>query len=416
MYVLADCNNFYASCERVFNPSLNGKPIVVLSNNDGCVIARSNEAKVAGVKMGAPAFQIKELIQRYNIQVFSSNFILYGDMSRRVMSILASYTPVYEVYSIDECFLDLNGIDADMREYGLRMRTQVRRWTGIPLSVGVAPTKSLAKVANRIAKKFPELQGVHVIDSEEKRIKALRWLPIEDVWGIGRRYARKLRAMGVNTAYDFTQLPESMVRSLMTVVGWRLQRDLQGIPSIEMELPEKKDSIATTRSFDRDYNTFEDLHERIATFTMMSAEKLRRQQSLCRRMMLFVETNRFNEKEDFYSNSVLLKLPFPTSSSLELTQFAVNGLRKIYKENKHYKRAGVILMDFVDANLYQPSLFFNSNPKHKSLMEAIDKLNNKHGKMIVRLASQDELTHKMRRLHLSKAYTTNVDELIEITI
>jgi DNA polymerase V len=268
MYVLADCNNFYASCERVFNPSLNGKPIVVLSNNDGCVIARSNEAKVAGVKMGAPAFQIKELIQRYNIQVFSSNFILYGDMSRRVMSILASYTPVYEVYSIDECFLDLNGIDADMREYGLRMRTQVRRWTGIPLSVGVAPTKSLAKVANRIAKKFPELQGVHVIDSEEKRIKALRWLPIEDVWGIGRRYARKLRAMGVNTAYDFTQLPESMVRSLMTVVGWRLQRDLQGIPSIEMELPEKKDSIATTRSFDRDYNTFEDLHERIATFTI----------------------------------------------------------------------------------------------------------------------------------------------------
>ena len=206
MYVLADCNNFYASCERVFNPSLNGKPIVVLSNNDGCVIARSNEAKVAGVKMGAPAFQIKELIQRYNIQVFSSNFILYGDMSRRVMSILASYTPVYEVYSIDECFLDLNGIDADMREYGLRMRTQVRRWTGIPLSVGVAPTKSLAKVANRIAKKFPELQGVHVIDSEEKRIKALRWLPIEDVWGIGRVCSQAARN-GSDTAYDFYSCP-----------------------------------------------------------------------------------------------------------------------------------------------------------------------------------------------------------------
>lgn len=416
MYALVDCNNFYASCERVFNPSLNGKPIVVLSNNDGCVIARSNEAKALGIKMGAVAFQIQHIIRQHDIQVFSSNFLLYGDMSRRVMNILSAYSPNCEVYSIDECFLDLTGFDINFREYGSSIRNRVRKWTGLPVSVGIAPTKALAKAANRIAKKFSTLDGVHVIDTEEKRIKALKWLPIEDVWGIGRRYARKLQAMGVKTAYDFTQLPESLVRSFMTVVGWKLQKDLQGVPSIEMEVPEKKQSIATTRSFDRDYSTFEDLRERISTFTMMSAEKLREQKSMCQRLVVFIETNRFNEKEDFYSNSILLKLPFPTSSSLELVNFAVNGLKGIFRENKHYKRAGVILMDFVDANEYQPSLFFNSNPKHKNLMEAVDKLNSKYGKTLVRLASQDELMHKMRRRHLSKAYTTNFDELIEIII
>jgi DNA polymerase V len=416
MYALVDCNNFYASCERVFNPSLNGKPIVVLSNNDGCVIARSNKAKALGIKMGAVAFQIQHIIRQHDIQVFSSNFLLYGDMSRRVMNILSAYSPNCEVYSIDECFLDLTGFDINFREYGSSIRNRVRKWTGLPVSVGIAPTKALAKAANRIAKKFSTLDGVHVIDTEEKRIKALKWLPIEDVWGIGRRYARKLQAMGVKTAYDFTQLPESLVRSFMTVVGWKLQKDLQGVPSIEMEVPEKKQSIATTRSFDRDYSTFEDLRERISTFTMMSAGKLREQKSMCQRLVVFIETNRFNEKEDFYSNSILLKLPFPTSSSLELVNFAVNGLKGIFRENKHYKRAGVILMDFVDANEYQPSLFFNSNPKHKNLMEAVDKLNSKYGKTLVRLASQDELMHKMRRRHLSKAYTTNFDELIEINI
>lgn len=416
MYALVDCNNFYASCERVFNPLLNGKPIVVLSNNDGCVIARSNEAKAAGVKMGDVAFQIQHLIRRHNIQVFSSNFALYGDMSRRVMNILSTYTPSVEIYSIDECFLDLSGINADLIGYGTKIRSHVDRWTGLPVSVGIAPTKALAKVANRIAKKFPALNGVHLIDTESKRIKALKWLPIEDVWGIGRRYARKLRTMGVNTAYDFTMLPESLVRSVMTVVGWRLQKDLQGVPTIEMDVPEKKQSIATTRSFDRDYSTIEDLHERISTFTMLSAEKLRKQETLCKRLCVFIETNRFNEKEDFYSNSTTIKLPFPTSSSLELVHFAIMGLRHVYRENKHYKRAGVILSDFVDANEYQPSLFFNSNPKHKKLMTAIDHLNNKHGKILVRLASQDELTHKMRRLHLSKAYTTNLNELLEINV
>lgn len=416
MYALADCNNFYASCERVFNPTLNGKPLVVLSNNDGCVIARSNEAKAIGIRMGAPAFQIKQLVHTYNVHVFSSNFVLYGDMSRRVMSILSSYTPSYEVYSIDECFLNLAGIKADPRELGLKMRKQVQRWTGIPLSVGIAPTKALAKVANRIAKKYPVLEGVHVIDSEEKRIKALRWLAIEDVWGIGRRLARKLRAMGVNTAYDFTQLPESQVVALTTIVGRNLQRDLQGVPTLEIEIKEKKQSIATTRSFDRDYQALEDLEERISTFVMLGAQKLRRQQSMCNRIMVFVETNRFNEKEMFYANSTLVKLPFPTSSSLELVHFAIEGLKHIYREHKHYKRAGVILLDLVNANEYQPSLFFNSNPKHKKLMEAMDHLNEKYGKAIVRLASQDEITHKMRRLHLSRAYTTNFNELIEVNI
>ena len=237
MYALIDCNNFYASCERLFNPTLNNRPVVVLSNNDGCVIARSNEAKQLGIPMGAPAFEYRYLFERHRVAVFSANFPLYGDISQRVMNILATYSPNQEIYSIDECFLDLSGIEP-LREQGLEMRARVNRWVGIPISVGIAPTKTLAKAANRIAKKFPnQSEGVHVINTEELRVKALKWLPVDDVWGIGRRYAKKLHAAGIHTAYDFTQLPESWVLKNMTIVGLRLQKELRGIPAIEMENP-----------------------------------------------------------------------------------------------------------------------------------------------------------------------------------
>lgn len=415
MIALVDCNNFYASCERVFNPSLNGRPVVVLSNNDGCVIARSNEAKKLGIDMAAPAFQNEAIFKRYDVQVFSANFPLYGDMSRRVMRILSTYSTHQEVYSIDECFLDLTGMDIDLKEYGMKMREHVLRWIGIPISVGIAPTKALAKVANRVAKKYPYQTGnVHVIDSEEKRVKALRWLDIEDVWGIGRRNAKKLYAAGVNKAIQFTELPESWVLKFMTITGVRLQKELKGIPMIEMDITEKHKSISNTRTFEKDYCTFDEVKERVVTFTSLSAEKLRKQRSLCRGLIVFIETSRYRENEDFYANSAHVPLPFPTSSSLELADFAVQGLKKIFRERYRYKRAGVILIDFVDANAYQASLFFNSDPKHKELMNRVDAVNSRYGKQVVRLAAQNNDPLRKKQEHLTKEFTTNFHDILEI--
>ena len=367
--------------------------------------------------MGAPAFQYQNMFRTRGVKVFSANFHLYGDMSRRVMNILSTYSPTTEIYSIDECFLSLHDMDIDHYRYGLDMVEKVNKWTGIPISVGTAPTKALAKVANRIAKKFVETtNSSYVIDTEDKRIKALKWLPIEDVWGIGRQNAKKLYAKGVKRAIQFTELPESWVLKNMTVVGLRLHKDLKGIPSLDMESEEKKQSISTTRSFDRDYDTFEDVKERIVTFTTLSAKKLRNQSSLCNRLSLFVETNRFKETETYYYKSLQLKLTFPTSSTLELVSFAVMGLRHIFRDNLHYKKAGITLSHFVDANCHQSSLFFNSNPKHKELMQVIDKINDAHNSNIVRLGGMDKKSFKMRQEHLSPAYTTNIHDVIEVTV
>jgi len=416
MFALIDCNNFYASCERAFNPSLVGKPVVVLSNNDGCVIARSNEAKALGVPMGAPAFEYKYLFERYNVAVFSANFALYGDMSNRVMTILSDYSPNQEIYSIVECFLDLSNMLVDLQEHGLKMRKQVLQWTGIPVSVGIAPTKALSKVANRIAKKFTDRTGgSYVIDTEEKRIKALKWLAVEDVWGIGRRNAKKLNAIGIKTAYDFSLLSKTWVLNNMTIVGVRLQDDLNGIPTLEMEPVELKQSIATTRTFENDYRKFDEVKERVCTFAVTCAEKLRKQNSLCTKLEVFIQSNRFREEDAQYANSVVVKLPFPTSSSIEIVNFAVQGLKAIFKTGIGYKRAGVVLIGFVQDNEYQQSLFFNSNPKHALLMEAIDKLNDKFGTK-VRLAAMDKKTHKMRQERLSPKYTTSLKGIITVNL
>jgi len=414
MFALIDCNNFYASCERAFNPSLNCKPVVVLSNNDGCVIARSNEAKDLGIPMGAPAFEYQYVFERQHVAVFSANFELYGDMSRRVMTMLSDYSPTQEIYSIDECFLDLSGMMVNLQEYGLDMRKKVLRGTGIPVSVGIAPTKALAKVANRIAKKFTaRTGGSYVIDTEDKRVKALKWLQVDDVWGIGRRNAKKLNAIGVKTAYDFCRMDRTWVLNHMTIVGVRLQDDLNGIPTLEMEPVEIKKSIATTRTFERDYSTYEEVKERVSTFAVSCAEKLREQHSLCNKIEVFIQSNRFKENEGQYSNSIAVKLPFPTSSSIEIVEFALQGLQTIYKKGIGYKRAGVVLMNFEKDTEYQQSLFTNSNPKHALLMEAMDHINSKFGTRI-RLAVQDKKTHKMRQEKLSPCYTTRINDLITV--
>jgi DNA polymerase V len=417
MYALIDCNNFYASCERVFNPSLNGKPVVVLSNNDGCVIARSNEAKALGIPMGAPAFKFKEVIDSGAVHVFSSNFALYGDMSNRVMTILGSFCPNMEIYSIDEAFLDFSGFELhDLEAIGVEMRKRVLQWTGIPVSVGFAPTKALAKVANRIAKKFTERTGgVYKIETEEQRIKALKWLKIEDVWGIGRRHARRLQEMNVLTAYQFTQLSDRWVRDMMTVVGLRLKHDLEGIPTLQLEDVKDKKNIATTRTFDHNHKDLAPIKERVASFAVSCAEKLRRQGSCCNSVMVFLHTNGFREDQPQYSKNIVIKLPYATNSSIELVKFAVMGLERIFVKGYGYKKAGVIVGDFTPEDNQQLNLFDNRNVKHIAVMKAVDKINQSFGQQKVRLAAQDlGRVWKMNQERLSPRYTTNLNEIITV--
>jgi len=417
MFALIDCNNFYASCERVFNPSLNGKPVVVLSNNDGCVIARSNEAKDLGIPMGAPAFKFKELMESGKVHVFSSNFALYGDMSNRVMSILGTFCPNMEIYSIDEAFLDFNGFELhDLEAIGVEMRKRVLQWTGIPVSVGFAPTKALAKVANRIAKKFTaRTGGVYKIETEEQRIKALKWLKIEDVWGIGRRHARRLQEMNVLTAYQFTQLSDRWVRDMMTVVGLRLKHDLEGKPTLQLEDVKDKKNIATTRTFDHNYSDLALIKERVASFAVSCAEKLRRQHSCCNSIMVFIHTNGFREDQPQYSKNIVIKLPFATNSSIELVKFAVMGLERIFVKGYGYKKAGVIVSDFTPEDNQQLNLFDNRNVKHIAVMKAVDKINQSFGQQKIRLAAQDMgRVWKMNQERLSPRYTTNLNEIITV--
>lgn len=325
MFVLVDCNNFYASCERIFQPQWEGKPVVILSNNDGCVIARSNEAKALNIPMGAPAFKYKQQFKQQGVKVFSSNYPLYGDMSNRVMTILEKYTPNLEIYSIDEAFLYFKGFDLfNLEREGQRMRKQVRKWTGIPVSVGIAPTKALAKIANKIAKKFMKrTQGVYAIDTEEKRIKALRWTKIGDVWGVGRKHKIRLEAIGVCNALQFTQLPDAWVRKHMSVLGLRLKKDLSGVSSIQLEeiIPIKK-GIATTRSFEGTITQFSDLEERISTFATSCAEKMRKQRSSCNALLVFVRSDPHKKGGFSYRNSCVLPLPYATNSSILLSKYA----------------------------------------------------------------------------------------------
>lgn len=417
MFALVDCNNFYASCERVFRPDLIGKPVVVLSNNDGCVIARSSEAKACGIPMGAVAFMYRDAFEKHQIHVFSSNYALYGDMSNRVMSILQQFTPEVEVYSIDEAFLKFTGYQHyDLSNYGIEMRKRVQKWTGIPISIGFAPTKALAKVANKIAKKFSnQTQGSYAIDTEEKRIKALRWTKIEDVWGIGGQHAKRLKALQVHTAYDFTQLPDAWVQKHMSVVGLRLKHELQGKPTLDLELPACKKNIATTRSFDHSIYTIEELRERITTFSVICAEKLRKQKSKCHTVIVLLKTNKFKQASGRYYYSKAVTLPYASNSAITLTQYALQGLKDLFVEGFEYKKAGIIVTDLISQTHQQLDLFVQENPKHQSLMQTMDQINQKWGKHHLKLAGQDmHRTWKMRQESLSPKYTTNVNDIIEV--
>ncbi|WP_396212538.1 Y-family DNA polymerase [Flavobacterium sp.] len=421
MYALVDCNNFYASCERVFQPQYNGKPVVVLSNNDGCVISRSNEAKDIGIPMGAPEFKIRELLKEKSIKVFSSNYPLYGDLSNRVMKILEGFTPNTEIYSIDEAFLNFDGMDiSDYHDYGIQMKNRVQKWVGIPVCVGFAPTKALSKVANRIAKKFQErTQGVYIIDSEEKRIKALKWTKIEDVWGIGRRLTKKMMAHHILTAYDFTKPQhEVWIRKEMGIIGIRLKYELEGKSVLDLEsIREQKKSIATTRSFPKQISEFDDLRERVATFASVCAEKLRKQKSCCQTIIVMLVIDKYKyESQKYYFNKAVT-LPFATNSTLTISNVAISMLKELHKGNEgiKFKKAGVIVTELIDEDKKQLQLFEEENPKHLAIMKAMDHLNAKIGDRKVKLGTQNlNLTWNMNQNHLSPRFTTRFNEILEI--
>ncbi len=418
MFALVDCNNFYASCERVFQPQWKGKPVVILSNNDGCVIARSNEAKALGIPMGAPAFKYQAQFKRQKIKVFSSNYPLYGDMSSRVMSILERYTPNIELYSIDEAFLQFKGFDLfDLQKEGMKMQKQIKKWTGIPVSVGIAPSKALAKIANKIAKKFAVKTGsVYSIDTEEKRIKALKWTSISDVWGIGRQHLQQLEAIGVANAWQFSLLSDDWVRKQMSVLGLRLKKDLQGLPSIQLEeVKAPKKGIATTRSFEGNLTSFSDLEERVSTFASNCAEKMRKQQSSCQALLVFIRSDPHKKDVISYRNSCVLTLPYATNSSIILSRYAILGLRKIFKENIAYKKAGVMIMGLLPTEKRQLSLFKNNNTKHVALMKSLDKIHKRFGPYQIKLANQDlNRTWKMKQQYLSNRFTTELKDVITV--
>ncbi len=417
MFALVDCNNFYASCERVFKPNLVGQPVVILSNNDGCVIARSNEAKALGIPMGAPAFQYEELFKKSSVNVFSSNYELYGDMSRRVMNTLATFSPEIEIYSIDECFMKFNGFEEffDLPSYGVQMGRTIRQNTGIPVSIGFAPTKALAKVANKIAKKFPErTKSSYVIDSEEKRIKALEWTKIEDVWGIGRKHAKRLKSLQIENAYQFTQLDDNWVRREMSVVGLRLKHDLMGIPTIDFEEVKSKQNITVSRSFEKMYFKYDDIAERIATYSARLGEKLRKQNSHCNMIMVFINSNYFQEELEQYRGFIAVKTDYSTNSTFEINRIAQKALQSIFKDGIGYKKAGIIVSEITPADNYQTTLFNGENPKHQDILKAIDKINLKTGNKILFGHNDLKKRWKMRQEKLSNRYTTRINEVITV--
>ncbi len=417
MFALVDCNNFYASCERAFQPQFNNVPVAILSNNDGCFISRSDEAKKLGLPMAAPAFKYRKFCEENGIKVFSSNYPLYGDMSTRVMNILNTFTPDMEVYSIDEAFLKFEGFDSyDFDVYGRQIQHTVQKCTGIPISIGLAPTKALAKVANKIAKKLrSKTGGVFVIQSNESRVKALKWSKIETVWGVGHGNLKRLQSKKIKTAFDFTQLSDDWVRKQMAVIGLRLKKDLEGIPTLDLDDDTRdRKAIATTRSFEYTYSDIENIRERISTFASSCAEKLRSQNSSCNHIVVFLRSNRHKKDEPQHGVSKIVTLPYATDSSLTISNHAVEAVSTIYRPGIKYKRAGVVVSGLVPTDQRQLDLFLTENPKHHSIMKVMDSVNDKYGYK-VKIANQDlKRTWKMRQEHLSPRYTTDINDIITV--
>ena len=420
MYALVDCNNFFVSCERVFRPQLEGKAVVVLSNNDGCVVARSNESKAMGIKMGTPYYQISHLAANGRLEVCSSNHILYKDMSSRVMSILADAVPRIEIYSIDEAFLVLDGIPEDkLAVLYPALRSKVRKWTGIPVSIGIAPTKTLAKIASHFAKKYRGYNGVCAIDSVERRQKALSMTPIEDVWGVGRRLAPTLREAGVFTALDYVRRPENWIREHYMLHGLRTWMELQGTVCVEAETETARKSVCTSRSFADMIESEDEISMKVSDFAAQCAKILRKEGTAASDITVFLHTNRFRKDLEQYFPSASIRLDTAASNTQEIVSAALRALHTIFRPGYKYKKAGVIAGNIIPADAVQAPLFgFNPELREKNdrLSRIMDSVNKKGDSPLLRLASQKPVHYAddSRRGHCSGRYTTSWDELIEI--
>jgi len=409
---LMDCNNFYASCEKAFAPHLATRPVVVLSNNDGCVIARSKEAKEMGIPMGAPEFKQREAFKRLGVTVFSSNYALYGDMSARVMATAAALTPEMEVYSIDEAFLNLTGLP-DPAGHARRIRDTVLRWTGIPVSIGIGSTKTLAKAANKLAKQRPDFDGVLDLPEGPPLEALLAGLDVEDVWGIGRRHGARLKARGVRSALEFMRLPRDFVRKTMTVVGLHTWLELHGTPCSRLEeVPAPKKAIVSSRSFGRPVERLEEMEEALAQYVSRAAEKLRAQKGLAGTILAFVQTNTFIASQPQYSAAHSLALNPPTSHTPRLIRRGLEALRHIFRPGFRYKKVGVMLSGLESAAGAQLTLLAQPDSRGETLMAALDRVNAKWGRGTIRPAAAGvEQPWRMRQAQRSPCYTTSWGEL-----
>jgi DNA polymerase V len=414
MFALIDCNNFYVSCERIFNPKLEGKPVVVLSNNDGCVVARSNEAKLLGFKMGDPIFQRKDLVRKYNVIVFSSNYSLYGDMSNRVMDLLKNFSPEYEIYSIDEMFLEFNGFGSwNLIEYGKEIRNKILKGVRIPVSIGLGSTKTLAKAANYFAKKHPLLEGVCELKEPNHSNFMLSNIPVEEVWGVGRQWSVKLKQLGIVNALDLAQSDHNMIKKKFNIMLAKTVLELQGTPCFKLGSVGPRKNIMVSRSFGQPIMEFNGLREAVANFATRAAEKLRQQNSLATGLMVFIRTNSFNKNDSQYSNSICLKFPKETDNTLWILKTASYGLKKIFQEGYKYKKAGTMLLDLVPNHITQNDIFIHDvKMNNKKLMEVMDEINDKYGKQTLQFAICGYKKAWSMSQRVSPAYTTRWSELL----
>ena len=416
VFALVDCNNFYASCEKLFRPDLRHTPVVVLSNNDGCVVARSKEAKALGIKMGVPVHKIQEQIQQHGVQVFSSNYALYGDISNRVMQTLEALAPAVEVYSIDEAFLDLTGVAnaVDLTEFGLQVRATIQQHIGMAVCVGIAPTKTLAKLANHAAKQYPATRGVVDLTDPIRQKKLLGLMPVHEIWGVGRKLSERLNAMGITTALALAEQNPKDIRQKFSVVLERTVRELNGESCLALEdITPTKQQILCSRSFGQRVTRYTELHEAISSYVARAAEKLRHEQQQCQFISIYIRTGLFNLSDPRYSNSASLRLDYPTDDTRLLLQAGGRLLQTIWKDGYRYAKAGITLSDFYDRGVAQPDLFNQQvmNPNSARLMQVVDRINQQQrGKAF--FASQGAgKAWAMNRNHLSPGYTTDWKQL-----
>jgi len=414
IFTLVDCNNFYVSCERVFNPRLENRPVIVLSNNDGCVVARSNEAKRLGIGMGVPAFEIKDIIRKNAVEVFSSNYTLYADMSSRVMQTLSTFTPEIEIYSIDEAFLNLAGFSCSLTDYGRKIQRTVKKWTGIPVSIGIAGTKTLAKIANHIAKHSSKAKGVLNLTDSPYLDQALRQVPVEKVWGVGIKTAIKLKRAGIQTALDLRDADINWIKSKFGIVGVRTVYELRGICCYPLESnPPAKKSICVSRMFGEPVESIDQLKEAISSYASRAGEKLRQEKLAASAMTVFVTTSRFIENS--YFNSCTVEFPVATNDTVELIRCGCRCIEKLYRKNYAFKKCGTILNGLISEKHIQANLFDKENrTKSRLLMQAVDAVNIKSSHLLRWAAEGLKQPWQVRFKRCSNRYTTDWGELLEI--